>query len=118
MNVIGSRPDGWWKDPDGAVRDLVERLQRFVSPDDQVTVVFDRRPAGMRGGRHGSVRVAFARSWGRNAADLEIERMVERDLHPASLVVVTSDRELARRVRALGASVQSAGRFRAKLDRI
>ena len=26
MNVIGSRPDGWWKDRSGAMVALVERL--------------------------------------------------------------------------------------------
>ncbi len=118
MNVIGSRPDGWWKDPDGAVRGLVEELRAFVeSSRDEVTVVFDRRPPGMRGGRHGPVRVAFARGRGRNAADRDIVRMAERDDEPESLVVVTSDRELATHVRELGAGVEPAGRFRAELDR-
>ena len=26
MNVIGSRPDGWWRDRRGAMRRLVEEL--------------------------------------------------------------------------------------------
>ena len=27
MNVIGSRPDGWWRDRPGAMRRLVEKLE-------------------------------------------------------------------------------------------
>ena len=118
MNVIGSRPDGWWRDRDGAVESLVEKLVRFASSEGDVTVVFDRRPAGVRSGRRGPLRVVFAAGGGRNAADREIVRMVERDADPGSLVVVTSDRDLARQVQELGATVQPAGRFRARLEEI
>jgi hypothetical protein len=43
MNVIGSRPDGWWRDRRGAMRRLVESLERFAAahPDDEVAVVLD-----------------------------------------------------------------------------
>ena len=50
---------------------------------------------------------------GRNAADDEIVRLVESD--PDALVV-TSDAELATRVRALGARVEGAGTFRRQLE--
>src|SRR5918996_3900248 len=30
MNLIGSRPDGWWKDPDRAMRTLAGRLDEYV----------------------------------------------------------------------------------------
>ena len=33
MNVIGSRPSGWWRDRDAAVRRLVERLDAIASAD-------------------------------------------------------------------------------------
>jgi predicted RNA-binding protein with PIN domain len=118
MNVIGSRPDGWWRDPDASVRALVEELRRFGERSgDDVTLVFDHRPTGMRGGRDGAVTVVFARERGRNAADRAIVRRVERDPDRGSILVVTSDRELAERVRELGASVEPAGRFRARLER-
>src|SRR4051794_7041159 len=41
MNVIGSRPDGWWRDRGGAMRRLVADLERFAAahPDDEVVVV-------------------------------------------------------------------------------
>ena len=118
MNVIGSRPDGWWKDRDAAVRELVEVLRRFAeSSGDDVTVVFDHRPHGMGVGRLGKVAVAFATGPGPNAADRSIVRRVERDPNPTSLVVVTSDRQLAEKVRKLGVDVEPAGRFRDRLER-
>jgi len=116
MNLIGSRARGWWRDPDGAVRGLVEELQGFSeSSGHDVTVVFDRRPRGMPEGDHGGVVVGFARERGRNAADHEIVRRVEADPDPASVMVVTSDRELADRVRDLGASVESVRGFDERL---
>ena len=116
MNVIGSRPDGWWRDPDVAVVALIEQLQAFAeSSGDDVSVVFDRRPPRMHGGRRGRVSVGFARRPGPNAADREIVRRVQRDADPESLVVVTSDRALAEQVRKLGASVEPAKRFREQL---
>ena len=51
-----------------------------------------------------------------NVADHEIVEMLERDPDPSSATVVTSDRALAERVRALGATVMSAGSFRRRLD--
>ena len=91
MNVIGSRPDRWWNDPDRAVRRLIEELDRFGSQTgDDITVVFDRRPPDVSPGPHGAVMVAFASWRGRNAADHEIVRMVSEDPAPASLTVVTA----------------------------
>ena len=53
--------------------------------------------------------VAYATRAGRDAADDRIVDEVERDRDPASLTVITSDRTLAERVRALGATVEGAG---------
>ena len=118
MNLIGSRPNRWWNDPDRAVRDLIEELGRFVSTtDDEVAVVFDRRPHDVHAGRHDGVDVAFASRRGRNAADHEIVEIVASDDDPASRTVVTSDVPLAERVRELGATVVGAGTFRRRLDR-
>ena len=45
-NVIGSRPDGWWRDRAGATRRLVARLDRFAAETDEpVVVVLDAGPA-------------------------------------------------------------------------
>ena len=91
MNVIGSRPTGWWHDRTGAMRELGEDS--------------------------GPVEVVFAPG-GRNAADDEIARRVEEDGRPAELRVVTSDRDLSTRVRARGAEVVGAGGFRVRLDEL
>jgi uncharacterized protein YaiI (UPF0178 family) len=108
MNVIGSRPDGWWRDRDAAVVRLVDALAGL---DEDVTVVLDSPSAVEAPGR---VEVVVARRRGRNAADDEIVRLVEAE--PGSWRVVTSDRALAERVRALGAEVVGAGEFRRRLD--
>jgi predicted RNA-binding protein with PIN domain len=117
MNLIGSRPDRWWNDPDRAVRRLIGELDRFAAATgDDVTVVFDRRPPDVEPGRHGAVGVAFASRRGRNAADDEIVAMVAGDPDPAAGRVVTSDRRLAERVRDLGARVEPSSRFRRRVD--
>ena len=119
MNVIGSRPDGWWNDPDRAVRRLMEELDRYASAaDEDLTVVFDRQPPDVAPGAHGAVQVAFASWRGRNAADDEIVRMLAEAELPDAFRVVTSDRRLAERVRELGAGVTSAGSFRRRMDQV
>jgi predicted RNA-binding protein with PIN domain len=112
MNVIGSRPDGWWRDRDAAVRRLLDALGSFGEP---VTVVLDAGPAELAG-RSGSLEVVIAPRRGRDAADDEIARLVAADADPGSLRVVTSDAALAARVRAFGAPVEGAGSFRRRLE--
>ena len=117
MNVIGSRPDGWWKDREGAVRRLIAELDRYATvTGEDATVVFDVHPPDVAAGPHGAVVVAFPSMRGRNAADDEIVRMVGEDSAPASITVVTSDDLLAQQVRALGAGVMSSMTFRRRLD--
>jgi predicted RNA-binding protein with PIN domain len=118
MNLVGSRPDGWWKDPDRAVRRLVRELSRYAAASgEDVTVVFDRQPPDVPPGVHGMAVVAFARRRERNAADDEIVRMLAQDPAPASFTVVTSDRRLVERARELGAQVASSASFRRRMDR-
>ena len=118
MNVIGSKPDRWWNDPDRAVHRLVDSLVAFADrTGDDVTVVFDRRPRDLEPGPREGIIVAFARRRGPNAADHEIVRLVSQDDRPSDLDVVTSDERLAKRVRELGSRVTAAGRFRRRLDR-
>ena len=114
MNVVGSRPDGWWRDRQGAMRALAERLASFAAETgDPVAVVFDGRPFDIDAP---PVDVGFAERRGPNAADDEIARRVAADPDPATLTVVTSDAALADRVRAHGAEVVGAGQFRRRLD--
>ena len=110
MNVIGSRPDGWWRDRPEAMRRLVAELDRL---EEEVVVVFDGRPLAIEADR---VEVLFASRRGPNAADDDIAARVASDPDPAGLTVVTSDAELARRVREHGAQVEGAGAFRRRLD--
>jgi len=111
MNVIGSRPTGWWHDRPGAMQQLVHELGAL---DEPVTVVFDGRPFEVQDA--GDIDVRFASRTGRNAADDDIAALVDADEDPPGLRVVTSDRELAERVRQRGAEVEGAKRFRARLD--
>lgn len=106
MNIIGSRPDGWWRDRDGAARRLAAELRALAhASGDEVTVAFEgRQIPGLEPGSHGGVRVVYARRRGPNAADDRIVEEVAADADPTSLTVVTSDRDLIRRVQALGAS--------------
>jgi predicted RNA-binding protein with PIN domain len=110
MNVIGSRPTGWWRDRPGAMRKLVAALDAFAAGGgEQVTVIFDGEPFDLDGD---IVEVRFASRRGANGADDDIASLVEADALPGALSVVTSDGDLARRVRDAGASVVGAGEFR------
>ena len=118
MNVIGSRPDGWWRDRDGAARRLVGRVQALArDTDEQITVVLDGRPLDdLPEGAHDGVHVLYARRAGRDAADDRIVELVGELDAPGDVTVVTSDRDLARRVRDLGATVVGAGSLLTRLD--
>jgi uncharacterized protein YaiI (UPF0178 family) len=61
------------------------------------------------------VDVLVARRRGRDAADDAIVELLE-ERGGDGIRVVTSDAELARRARALGAEVEGAGGFRKRLD--
>lgn len=114
MNVVGSRPDGWWRDRPAAMRRLSESLAAFATETGEpLTVVFDGRPFDLSAP---PVNVVFASTSGRDAADHDIAAMVEADDEPAGLTVVTSDRSLADRVRAAGAEVVPSARFRRRLE--
>ncbi len=103
MNVIGSRPDGWWRDRPEAQRRLARELADWARRDGvAVAVVFDGAPHEIDAP---GIEVAFAARCGRDAADDEIVARVRAARDPGAIRVVTADRELARRARALGAEV-------------
>jgi predicted RNA-binding protein with PIN domain len=115
MNVIGSRPDGWWKDRGGAMAALVDRLDRWASTQGgDVTVVFERPPRTTIPAS--VVKVAYAPKAAANSADDEIVRMIAADARPDEIQVVTSDKDLVNRATSLGASVHPAASFRDLID--
>ena len=100
-NVVGSRPDGWWKDRAGAARRLHEQL--MLAPleyDDVVLVLEGAAKGGVPSGRDGHVVTVHAQGHGDDAILREATRAVERGLRVA---VVTADRELQARVGRVGA---------------
>ena len=101
-NVMGSRPDGWWRDRPAAMQRLVDELDGFAAGGEEVAVVFDGRERDLQAVR---VHVAFAAH-----ADDAIAARAGR-----GVTVVTSDRELARRVAERGAAVIGAGGFLGRL---
>lgn len=117
MNVIGSRPDGWWKDRHRAMARLVGLLERWAaSGAGEVTVVFEGPPSAPIYSE--AIEVAHAPRGRPDAADDEIVRRVLADSRPDEIRVVTSDRRLADQVRAAGAGVEPAGPFRRRLEAV
>jgi predicted RNA-binding protein with PIN domain len=115
MNVIGCRPDGWWRDRHRAMATLVERLEAWaIAENAHVTVVFERPPEPPIGSA--VVTVAHAPFPAPNSADDEIVRIIDSDTHPELIVVATSDRVLAERVRSGNATVVPAEHLRALID--
>ena len=115
MNVIGARPDGWWKDRDRAMLRLVDLLERWAAADgEQVTVVFERPPSPPI--RSTVIEVRHAARAKPNSGDEEIIRLLRADATPGLVRVVTSDRLLADLARGHGATVEGAESFRRRIE--
>jgi uncharacterized protein YaiI (UPF0178 family) len=115
MNVIGTRPDGWWRDRDAAMLRLVDLLERWAAEESEdVTVVFERRPSPPI--RSTVIEVANAPQPKRNAADDEIVRRIRAEPDIRGVRVVTSDRWLADRASAEGATVVGSETFRDRIE--
>jgi hypothetical protein len=102
-NVIGSRPDGWWRDRSGAARTFVERVRaaahegRLSSP---VVVVLEGKACrGAEPGEADGVTVVHAPRGG----DDTLVDVIAKAANGVTLV--SADRELRRRAEALGADV-------------
>lgn len=114
-NVVGSVPDGWWRDRAGAARRLRDSLVAVAhdgfaagAPPLEVVLVVEGAARGVRGVP--GVRVVAAPGSGDDAiVALVRERAAGRDC-----LVVTSDRELRERVGRLGARVTGPRALRAR----
>ena len=114
-NVLGARPDGWWRDRVGAARRLAARIACLASATpEEWTIVFDGRPPTPPI-RHAALRVLHSGSGRRNSADYCILGLAHRAADPGALLVYTSDRELRSHLQDLGVAVRGA---RALLDRL
>lgn len=106
-NVVGSAPDGWWRDRAGAASRLLARLEALADagvpagelglPEDrwfpEWVAVLEGRARGAAGVR--GVEVVRADASGDDAIVGEARRLVSAG---RTVTVVTSDRELAARV--------------------
>ena len=102
-NVVGARPDGWWKDRAGAARRLHERLLVADVPGDEVVLVLEgAAKGGVRAGRDAHVRTVHAPKDGDTTILAETRRAAEQG---REVVVVTADRALAANVGGAGARV-------------
>jgi predicted RNA-binding protein with PIN domain len=107
--VVGSRPDGWWRDRVGAARRLLVRLAALAErlPDTDVIVVLEgaacRAVSGEDAPDTGEVRVVLAPGSGDDTI-VGVTAEVVAQAHDRAVSVVTADRGLRERVESAGAT--------------
>jgi hypothetical protein len=107
MNVIGARPDGWWRDRTRAMRSLAADLSAWsAASGEDVLLALDGRPREL--GEHPGVELRFA-----PVAD---DLIVELAAADPGVRVATSDRGLAARLAELGVETEGVRAFRARLE--
>lgn len=101
-NVIGSRPTGWWRDRPGAARAFTARVRATVAAgrlSPPVTIVLEGQArVGADVANLDGVEVVHAPGEG----DAKIAALAQAN---RDVVVVTADRGLAERVRAVNGEV-------------
>ncbi|MFI5732447.1 hypothetical protein ACIA49_20165 [Kribbella sp. NPDC051587] len=122
-NVIGSRPDGWWRDRPGAARRLLEklvRLQQQLPESTTIAVILEgaaRKALDTDLMDLGALRVILAPASG----DDTITRTTADYLAvatPPAVTVVTADRGLRHRVEPLGATTTGPSWLLTQLDNL
>jgi hypothetical protein len=105
-NVIGSRPTGWWRDRPGAARRLVEQVRESVREgrlEPPVVLVFEGLArVGVDEGNADGVEVVHATGEGDDT-------IISIAHAHRGVIVVTADRELVGRVRAVDGDVRGPG---------
>ncbi|MCE0762978.1 hypothetical protein LWC35_08625 [Pseudonocardia kujensis] len=116
-NVVGSRPDGWWRDRAGAASRLAAQLADardagvLASLGDRILLVLEG--AAKRAEVPEGLEVLLAPADGDSAMVELAHDLGERD---EDVCVVTADRELTRLLHAVGASTAKPGALLALLD--
>jgi hypothetical protein len=106
-NVVGSRPDGWWKDRAGAARRLHGRLAVADLPWDRIVLVLEgAAKAGVPHGVDGHLETVHAPRDGDSAIVAATRAAVESG---ADVTVITADRGLRTQVEVVGARTMSSG---------
>ena len=104
-NVVGSRPDGWWRDRAGAARRLHERLLVADTAYDEVVLVLEgAAKGGVPVGADHHVRTVHAPRDGDATIVAETEAALARG---DTVTVITADRVLRGRVEGVGARAMS-----------
>jgi len=102
-NVVGSRPNGWWRDRPGAARQLVESIRAAVGSGrisgPVVVVVEGQARLGAEEGSVDGVEVVHAPASG---DDTLVD--IARGAGDRDVVLVSADRGLRSRAAALGAT--------------
>ena len=105
-NVVGSRPDGWWRDRPGAARSLHEKLSTAGLPQNEVVLLLEGEArSGVHAGQMGHIRTVHAAGSGDDAiVDEMVKQLGVGD--GRAVIVVTADRKLRDRIEAVGASTK------------
>ena len=108
-NVMGSRPDGWWRDRAGAARRLVaEIIPLALGHGGAWTIVFDEREPPTMPPSPECLTVIHTGHRRRDGADDRIVELVHEQPDRAASLVYTSDANLRTRVKALGTLVMGS----------
>ena len=102
-NVVGSRPDGWWRDRPGAAKRLHDRIAAAALGYDVVELVLEGQARrGQPIGVVGPLHTVHAPGVG---DDDIVDRVRARVAQGDEAVVITADRELRGRIREAGGDV-------------